>query len=93
MRSIQNICEANATNGFNERVLRLIEEQSNDMQNGTRDFPRYNLPEHTGLCKAGPALIVASIVASNAARSLTANSHAEGCQGSPANWQIDEVQE
>ena len=62
-------------------------------QNGTRDFPRYNLSEHAGLCKAGPVLIGASIVAGYATRSLTASSHAEGCEGGPANWQIDECQE
>ena len=91
MSSIQDIYEAIAAEGFCERVLQLIDEQVNDIQNGTRDFPRYNLSEHAGLCKTGPVLIGASIVASYATRSLTASSHAEGSQGSPANWQIDEV--
>ena len=93
MNSIQDIYEAIATEGFSERVLQLIDEQVNDIQNGTRDFPRYNLSEHAGLCKAGPVLIGASIVASYATRSLTASSYAEGGQGSPSNWQIDEHQE
>ena len=81
MNSIQDIYEAIATEGFSERVLQLIDEQVNDIQNGTRDFPRYNLSEHAGLCKAGPVLIGASIVASYATRSLTASCHAESGQG------------
>ena len=81
MNSIQDIYEAIATEGFSERVLQLIDEQVNDIQNGTRDFPRYNLSEHAGLCKAGPVLIGASIIAGYATRSLTASSHAEGGQG------------
>ena len=64
MSSIQDIFEVMAAEGFSERVLQLIDEQVNDIQNGTRDFPRYNLSEHAGLCKAGPVLIGASIVAS-----------------------------
>ena len=90
MSSIQDIFEVMAAEGFSERVLQLIDEQVNDIQNGTRDFPRYNLSEHAGLCKAGPVLIGASIVASYATRSLAASCHAEGGQGGPANWQIDE---
>ena len=94
MNSIQDIYEAIATEGFSEWVLQLIDKQVNDIQNGTRDFPRYNLSEHAGLCKAGPVLIGASIVASYATTSLTASLNAAGGQGSsPANWQIDETQE
>jgi len=93
MSSIQDTYEAIAAEGFSERVLHLIDEQVNDIQNGTRDFPRYNLSEHAGLCQAGPVLIGASIVASYATRSLTASCHAESGQGCPANWQIDERQE
>lgn len=94
MSSILDIYEAIAAEGFGERTLRLIDEQTNDIQNGTRDFPRYNLSEHAGLCKAGPVLIGASIVAGYATASLTASLNAAGSQGSsPANWQIDELQE
>ena len=81
MSSIQDIYEAIAAEEFSERTLQLIDEHVNDIQNGTRDFPRYNLSEHAGLCKAGPVLIGASIVASYATRSLTASCHAEGCEG------------
>ena len=92
MGSISELYEAIAHDGFAEQTLKQINEYVNEIQNGTRDFPRYNLSEHAGLCKAGPVLIGASIVAGYTTRSLTTSSHAEGCQGSPANWQIDELQ-
>ena len=93
MRSIQDIYDAIAADGFKEPTLRIIDGLINDIENGTTDFPRFNQQEHSGLCKAGPALIGASIVASYATRSLAASGNAAGCQGSPANWQIDELQE
>ncbi len=94
MSSIQDIYEAIAAEGFSKRALRLIDKHVNDIQNGTRDFPRYNLSEHAGLCKVGSVLIGAAIVAGYATASLTASLNAAGGQeGSPANWQIDELQE
>ena len=93
MGSIQDIYEAIAAEGFTEATLQLIDNHVNEIQNGTRDFYRFNLTEHAGFCKAGPVLIGASIIASYATRSLTASSNAQGCEGSPANWQIDECQE
>ena len=93
MGGISEIYEAIAHDGFAKQTLQQIDEYVNEIQNGTRDFPRYNLSEHAGLCKAGPVLVGASIVACYATRSLTASSHAEGCEGGPANWQIDELQE
>lgn len=93
MGGISEIYEAIAHDGFAKQTLQQIDEYVNEIQNGTRDFPRYNLSEHAGLCKAGPVLIGASIVAGYATRSLTTSSHAEGCEGGPANWQIDELQE
>ncbi|MBQ7425648.1 MAG: hypothetical protein IJV20_00090 [Prevotella sp.] len=93
MSSIQNISEAIATEGFSKRVLHNIDEYVNDIQNGTEDFPRFNLSEHAGLSKGGAPLIGASIVACYATASLTASRNAEGSQGSPANWEIDELQE
>ena len=83
-----------AANGFAESTLLEINNYINDIQNGTEDFSRFNLSEHAGLCTAGAPLIGASIVASYAAASLAASSNAGGSQGSsPANWQIDELQE
>ena len=93
MNSIQDIYEAIATEGFSERVLRLIDEQVNDIENGRANFSRFNQQEHAGLCKAGAPLIGASIIASYARRSLTASCHVESGQGGPANWEIDEKQE
>ena len=93
MGSISEIYNAIANNGFAEQTLQRIDEYINEIQNGTRDFPRYNFSEHAGLCKAGPVLIGASVIASYATRSLTASCHAKGCEGGPANWQIDELQE
>ena len=81
MSSIQDIYKLIAAEGFSERTLHLIDKQVNDIQNGTRDFPRYNLSEHAGLCNPGPVLIGASIIAGYATRSLTASSYAEGGQG------------
>ena len=93
MNSIQDIYEAIATEGFSERVLRIIDEQVNDIENGRANFSRFNQQEHAGLCKAGAPLIGASIIASYARRSLTASCHAESGQRGPANWEIDEKQE
>ena len=40
MSGIQDVYKAIAAEGFSERTLRLIDEHVNDIQNGTRDFPR-----------------------------------------------------
>ncbi len=93
MSSIQDIYEAIDAEGFSERGLQLIDAHVNDIANGRANFSRFNQQEHAGLCKAGASLIGASIVASHARRSLTTSSDAEGCKGSPANWEIDEKQE
>lgn len=93
MDNFQTLYEAIYAEGFNERTLQLLDKLVNDIQNGTRDFYRFNTSEHAGFCKGGPILIGASIVASYTRRSITASCHVEGCQGSPANWEIDERQE
>lgn len=93
MKCIQDIYDAIAADGFSPSTLHIIDALINDIENGTTDFPRFNRQEHSGLCKAGPALIGASIVASYAAGSLAAGVNVAGGQGSPANWQIDELQE
>jgi hypothetical protein len=93
MGSIEDIYKAIAAEGFSERTLQLIDGQINNIQDGTEDFSRFNLSEHAGLCKGGAPLIGASIVACYATASITAGGNAEGRQGSPANWEIDERQE
>ena len=45
MNSIQDIYEAIATDGFSERVLQLIDEQVNDIENGRANFSRFNREE------------------------------------------------
>ena len=93
MRSINDIYEAIDANGFKESTLQLIDGFINDIENGRTNFSRFNEQEHAGLCKAGAPLIGASIIASYARRSITASSNAEGREGGPANWEIDEKQE
>ncbi|MBQ9229876.1 MAG: hypothetical protein IJ190_01715 [Prevotella sp.] len=93
MDRLNGIFEAINAEGFSESTLLLIDKYVNDIKNGTEDFPRFNLPEHAGFSKGGAPLIGASVIACYATASLTASRHAEGCEGSPANWEIDELQE
>ena len=90
---IEQIYKVIAKEGFNALTLQLIDNYIKEIQNGTEDFPRFNLSEHAGFCTAGAPLIGASIIASYATTSIKAGCDAEGSEGSPANWQIDECQE
>ena len=90
---IEHIFGMIAKEGFTDITLHEISNYIKDIQNGTEDFPRFNLSEHAGLCTAGAPLIGASIIACYATASLTAGSNATGCEGGPANWEIDECQE
>ena len=78
---------------FTDIALQEINDYIKDIQNGTEDFPRFNLSEHAGLSKGGAPLIGASIIACYAGASLEASCYAEGRKGGPANWEIDERQE
>jgi len=94
MDELNSIYAAIAADGLSEDVLQQINNLTEDILYGRKDFIGFTLQEHAGLCTAGAPLIGASIVAGYARRSLTASSNAEGSQGScPANWQIDEAQE
>ena len=93
MKRLQHIYDTIDQEGFSSRALKEIDNYVKDIQNGTEDFSRFNLSEHAGLSKGGAPLIGASIVACYATASLTASRHVEGCEGSPANWEIDEQQE
>ena len=94
MEEIRKIYAAITTDGFSDITLKMIEELTNDIQYGRKDFNGFNLSEHAGLCKGGTPLIGASIVAGYARRSLATSGNAESSpESSPANWQIDEVQE
>ena len=93
MKCFQDLYEAIANDGFTQSTLHIIDELVNQIENGSTDLPRFNLREHSGVCKAGSALIGASIVASYATGSLTTSSYAGSSQGSPSHWEIDELQE
>ena len=93
MSNINDIYEAIDVDGFSKSTLHLIDEYINDIENGRANFSRFNEQEHAGLCKAGAPVIGASVVASYARRSITASCNAEGREGGPANWEIDECQE
>ena len=89
----EHLYEQIAIEGFTAQTLQIIDNYVKDIQDGREDFLRFNLSEHAGLCKGGPHLIGASVIACYATASLTASSHVEGSEGSPENWQIDECQE
>jgi hypothetical protein len=94
MDELNAIYAAIAAAGFSAETLQMIDNLTNDIRYGRKDFNGFTLPEHAGLCKGGAPLIGASIVAGYARRSLTTGGHAESSEGSkPANWQIDEAQE
>ena len=93
MDRLQHIYDVIDREGFSVVALEEINKYVKDIEDGTEDFFRFNLSEHAGLCTAGAPLIGATIVASYAAASLTASCNAEGREGSPANWEIDERQE
>ena len=94
MDEMTAIYEAIAAVGFSAETLQMIDNLTNDIRYGRKDFNGFTLPEHAGLCKGGAPLIGASIVAGYARRSLATGGDAESGQGvSPANWEIDEAQE
>ena len=93
MDRLQHIFDSIAKDGFSDVVLQEIKNYTKDIQNGTEDFPRFNLSEHAGFSKGGAPLIGASIIACYATASLTASRNVEGREGGPANWEIDELQE
>ena len=63
------------------RNFAAVNNQINNIQDGTEDFSRFNLSERVGLCMGDAPLIGASIVAGYATASITAGSDAEGRQG------------
>ena len=90
---IEQLFEVIAKEGFTALTLQEIDNYIKEIQHGREDFSRFNLSEHAGLCKGGAPLIGASIIACYARASITTGSHAEGSEGGPANWEIDELQE
>ena len=90
---IEQVFEVIAKEGFTPQTLQEIDNYIKEIQHGREDFSRFNLSEHAGFCKGGAPLIGASIIACYARASITAGSYAEGSEGGPANWEIDELQE
>ena len=86
--SLEHLYGVIAKEGFTDIALKEIDDYIKDIQNGTEDFPRFNLSEHAGLSKGGAPLIGASIIACYATASLTAGGDAKSSQGSPANWEM-----
>ena len=93
MDRLNRIFEVLSNSSFSADALQVINSFVNDIQNGREDFSRFNLSEHAGLCKGGPHLIGASVIACYATASITTSRNASGSQGSPANWEIDAHQE
>lgn len=69
-----------------------IDQLTNDILNGTRNFSQFTQSEHAGVCSAGPLLIGALAVCDFTRASLGASRDAQPSQTIP-NWQIDEAQE
>ena len=82
MDRLQQLYEIVDREGFSDESLLVIANYVKDIQNGTENFPRFNLSEHAGLCKGGAPLIGASVIACYATASLTASRNAEGCEAS-----------
>ena len=78
---IEHIFGMIAKEGFTDITLHEISNYIKDIQNGTEDFPRFNLSEHAGVCTASATLIGASIIACYASASLRASCNAEGGEG------------
>ena len=78
---------------MNLDLIMDIDKRINNIQNGTEDIPRFNQPEHAGVCSAGPLLIGALLVCDIARESFSAGKDAGGGETTPANWEIDEAQE
>ena len=70
---IEQVYDIIEREGFTAQTLQTIDNYIKEIQNGTEDFPRFNLSEHAGLCTAGAPLIGASIIASYATASITAS--------------------
>ena len=81
MDELNAIYTAIAADGFSAETLRMIDNLTNDIRYGRKDFNGFTLPEHAGLCKGGSPLIGASIVTGYARRSLATGRNAESGQG------------
>ena len=76
-----------------EYDIQNIDNQVNDILNGTKDISRFNQSEHAGVCSAGPLLIGALLVCDIVRGGFKASQNAGDSQAASANWEIDEKQE
>ena len=81
MDKLNEIHSAIAANGFSKETLQKIDDFTNDILYGRKDFNGFALSEHAGLCKGGAPLIGAAIVVGYTRRSLTASSNAGSSEG------------
>lgn len=79
--------------GFSEKTIDLIDNYTKDIINGKTNLAQFNQQEHAGLCRAGEILIGAYIVCNYARTSLETSTDSGTGKTSPANWDIDELQE
>lgn len=76
-----------------EYDIQNIDNQVNDILNGTKDISRFNQSEHAGVCSAGPLLVGALLVCDIVRTGFKASRDAGESQATPTNWEIDEEQE
>ena len=93
LTNIESINTSINNNGFSEYTIQLIDNYISKILNGKTNLIQFNQKEHAGLCCAGEALIGAYIVCNYAKRSLKTSTDSTTSKASPANWEIDELQE
>ena len=81
MNDLEIIYASIAADGFSAETLQMIDNLTNDIRYGRKDFNGFALPEHAGLCKGGSPLTGASIVAGYARRSLATSGNAASSEG------------
>ena len=75
MMRLEHIYEVIALEGFTDIALQEINDYIKNIQNGTEDFPRFNLSEHAGLSKGGAPLIGAGFQDTNSEWSCPQGAH------------------
>lgn len=93
LRKILQICGVISHGVINNDFIMNIDEHINSILNGTEDLPKFNQPEHAGVCSAGPLLVGAILVCDFTRESLSAGRNVRDGETAPANWEIDEAQE
>ena len=92
-KELEQIVQSIYGSDFSEHTLHLMDYYIYNILNGKTNLTQFNQPEHAGLCLAGEMLIGAYIVCHYARTSLEASSDAATSKASPANWEIDALQE